>query len=209
MKIGILTYTREYANLGTNMQCYCTLRAVQAAYPDARVELIDYATARPLPLPYLSHASLPSVALDFRRIRKYSRFFRKELTFSPAALITRDLQRALDFIRRQEYAGIYVGSDTVLELKHAGPDQLTPFWLAGTLPGTAMLAAASCHNLTKESLSSRQASLMEKALASFALLSVRDDATFRLISSFVGPSDKRLQIIPDPTFTYDIDYSHI
>ena len=41
-KIGILTYLREYANLGTNMQGYCTQEALRKAYPDARVELIDY-----------------------------------------------------------------------------------------------------------------------------------------------------------------------
>ena len=209
MKIGILTYTREYANLGTNMQSYCTLKAVQAAYPSARVELVDYLAAPPSRRPYCSGVSLRSVRNDCIRQLKYNRFFKNELTFSNDRLVTRSVSRALEFIKRQGYDAIYVGSDTVLELKGAKNDRLTPYWLDSTIPGTKFLAAASAHSLTVESLSGRQRYLIERAVDGFALLGVRDDATFRLLAGFARPADRRLEIVPDPTFTYDIDYSHV
>ena len=40
-------------------------------------------------------------------------------------------------------------------------------------------------------------------------MGVRDEATFRLLSHFTVPGDDRLQIIPDPTFTFEIDYRYI
>jgi hypothetical protein len=43
----------------------------------------------------------------------------------------------------------------------------------------------------------------------YSLLGVRDEATYRLVSHFVTPGDNRLEIIPDPTFMYEIDYSFI
>ena len=68
-KIGVLTYIREYANLGTNMQSYCTLKAIQRQYPDARVELIDYSGWKPSQRPYLSHITPSSLYKDIVRIR--------------------------------------------------------------------------------------------------------------------------------------------
>ena len=209
MKIGILTYTREYANLGTNMQCYCTLKAVQEACPNAQVELADYASAAPARRPYLSDMSLQSVKNDCIRIRKYDRFFRQELKFSGEAVTTNRVGRALDFLQRQRYDAVYVGSDTVLEMKGAEADEITPYWLDGRIPGTKVLAAASSHNVTAEGLSARQRYLIERAIDGFSLLGVRDDATFRLLAHFTGPADSRLRMIPDPTFTYEIDYRHI
>lgn len=209
MKIGILTYTREFANLGTNMQCYCTFKAVQHAFPTASVELVDYAATASVRRPYLSNISLRSVKDDCTRMQKYSRFFKEELRFSKESLTTTSVTRALDFIRRQRYDAIYVGSDTVLELKGARPDGLTPYWLDDTLPGVKVLAAASCNNVTFDALSGRQKYLIQQSLGSFSLLGVRDDATFRLLSHFTGDTDKRLQLIPDPTFAYKIDPTYI
>jgi len=209
MKIGILTYAREYANLGTNMQAYCTLQAIQRAYPGSLVELVDYAPATPLRKPYLSHISLRSIALDYRRIRKYDDFFSHNLAFSKEAVRTTNVGHALDFIRRQKYDVIYVGSDTVLEIKRNSRKDLTPFWLDNSIPAKKILIAASSFNVTFETLSTAQHHLIQRSIDAFALLGVRDDATFRLLSRFTAPGDPRLQMVPDPTFTYDIDYSHI
>jgi Polysaccharide pyruvyl transferase len=209
MKIGILTYTREYANLGTNMQCYCTFKAVQQAYPSARVEVIDYAATMPSKRPYLSNISVRSVRNDYVRFAKYDSFFMEQVTFSEEALTTADPKSALDYIRRQRYDAIYVGADTVLELKGARADSLTPFWLDGTIPSAKFLAAASSHNLTVGALSTQQKDLIKRTVDSFSLLGVRDEATFRLLGHFTQPGDERLQMVPDPTFTYDIDHTHI
>jgi len=209
MRIGILTYSREYANLGTIMQAYCTLNAVRSAYPDAQVELIDYAARAPLPKPYLTDLSLHSIAMDCTRIAKYRRFFSDMLTFSADSLTTTDASKATHFMRRQHYDAIYVGSDTVLELTSATHDRLTPYWLDPSIQTTKFMAAASALNLTFEGLSTCQRALIQHSVDAFTLLGVRDAATFRLISRFTSEKDERLQLVPDPTFTYPIDYTHI
>lgn len=209
MKIGILTYTREYANLGTNMQSYCTLQAIRRAYPDSQVELVDYSPATPSRRPYLSNMSLRSITLDYRRFRKYDEFFTHDLIFSRESLTTTATEQALEFIKRQRYDAIYVGSDTVLESRRAWRNGISPYWLDSSIPTTKILAAASSFNVTFEALSPPQQRLIQQSLDTFALLGVRDEATFRLLLQFTAPGDPRLQMVPDPTFTYDIDYSHI
>lgn len=209
LKIGILTYTREYANLGTNMQAYCTFQAIRREYPDSQVELINYCSATPRRRPYLSNASLRSIRLDYRRFRKYDEFFKRNLQFSSEALTTTSTVKAADFIKRQRYDAIYVGSDTVLEVKPDCRDDLTPYWLDSEIPSTKILASASSFNVTFEALSTRQRDLMQRSIEAFSLLGVRDDATVRLLSRFTMPGDPRLKLVPDPTFTYEIDYSHI
>ena len=191
------------------MQCYCTLKALQRAYPRARVEVIDYSLSKPVMRPYLSAVSFRSLTNDWVRIRKYGAFFRNELTFSKDRLTSSNRDQVIEFIKKQHYDAVYVGSDTVLELKGAGADGLNAYWLDKTLSSPTFLIAASSHNLTYEALTSAQQRQLQETLDSFTLLGVRDDATSRLLSHFVQPGDKRLQIVPDPTFTYEIDYGHV
>ncbi len=208
MKIGILTYVKEYSNLGTNMQCYCTLKALQKAYPDAQVEVVQYYKRAPVKRPYLSSISWQSLKYDYIRSVKYDKFFREEIVLSQDALVSSDPDKALEFIKKQNYDAIYVGADTVLELGGHGKDGLTAYWLDSRLNGIKVLIAASSHNVTAQMLSDSQRRSMQEAVNGFSLLGVRDDATFQLMSHFVGPREGRLQLVPDPTFTYDIDYRH-
>lgn len=208
-KIGILTYIIEYSNLGTNMQSYCTLKAIQKAYPDAQVEIINYSAWKPSRKPYLTNISLHSLRNDYIRMKKYNSFFDKQLTFSKNKLVSSNLYKSIEFIKNQNYDAIYVGSDTVLELRGAKKDELTAYWLDKTIDCKKYLLAASSHNVVYDILSEDQKINIQKTIDSFSLLGVRDDATFRLLSNFTSKEDERLQIIPDPTFTYEIDYSHI
>jgi hypothetical protein len=208
-KIGILTYIKEYANIGTNMQSYCTLKAIQKQFPKEHVEIIDYSGWKPIMKPYLSQISLKSLFNDYIRIKKYNSFFKNYYVFSKQKLITSYLKDSIDFIKNQNYDAVYVGSDTLLELRGAGKDELTAYWLDDTIKCKKFLIAASSHNLTFESLSDKQKSQIQNTVNDFSLLGVRDEATFRLLSHFTEPGDERLQIIPDPTFTYEIDYRHI
>ncbi len=208
-KIGILTYIREYSNLGTNMQAYCTLDAVQKVFPDAQVELIDYSAWKPSLKPYLSNMSLQSLKNDWVRFKKYRSFFKNHLTFSNTRLISGDVGKSIEFIKGQHYDAIYVGSDTVLELRGASQDKLTAYWLDQTVDCKKFLIAASSLNLVYDALSETQKEKIQRTLDGFSLLGVRDDATFRLLSFFTPKGDKRLRVIPDPTFTYDIDYSFV
>lgn len=208
-KIGILTYIKEYANIGTNMQAYCTLKAVQSQFPGDQVEIIDYSGWKPEKRPSLYGMTIKSLLNDFKRIRKYESFFTSRFVFSPGQLISADLKESLRFIRNQEYDAIFVGSDTLLELKRAKTDELTAYWLDSSIKARKFLIAASSHNVIFEHLSEKQLDSIQQTIDNYSLLGVRDEATLRLLSHFVMPGDKRLELIPDPTFMYDIDYSFI
>lgn len=209
-KIGILTYFKEYSNLGTNMQSYCTLKAIQKEYPDAHVELINYSSwNHSIWRPYLSNISFNSVFKDYIRFRKYNRFFKDELNFSQSNLISSNLSRSIEFIKEQNYQIIYVGSDTVLELNRANKDSLTAYWLDDTINAKKFLISACSLNVIYDTLTDNQKAQIQKTIDDFSLLGVRDESTFRLLSNFTSPGDYRLQIIPDPTFTFEIDYSYI
>ena len=208
-KIGVLTYMKEYTNLGTNMQSYCTLKAIQKQFPHDQVELIDYSSWKPLMKPYLSQISFRSLINDCIRIKKYKNFFKNDYIFSNKKLVSADLKDSINFIKNQNYDAIYVGSDTVLELKRARKDELTPYWLDDSIKCKKFLISACSLDVTFESLSNEQKKLIQKTIDEYSLLSVRDDATYRLLSHFTIPGDERLQIIPDPTFTYEIDYRYI
>lgn len=208
-KIGILTYFNEYSNLGTNMQAYCTLKSIQKENIDAQVELINYASwPRPM-RPYLSDISINSIKNDFVRFKKYNLFFNNELNFSKRKIISSNIEKSIEFIKKQDYQAIYVGSDTVLELPKESKDELTAYWLDKSINCKKIMIAASSSNVSYDSLSKNQIAKIEETINDFSLLGVRDDATFRLLSNFISQGDNRLQIIPDPTFTYEIEYSYI
>src|SRR5690242_15090603 len=175
MKIGILTYTREYSNLGTVMQCYSTMQAVRRANPGAEVEIIDYAVSRARRKPYLSSVSVESLSKDWARIRKYDRFFHAAFRFSREKLWGLDTSRAFEFFNHQRYDAIYVGSDTVLELKAVKSEKLNAFWLDDRVSGVKVLAAASSHSVHVDQLSQDQKESMQRSIDSFSLLGVRDD----------------------------------
>lgn len=208
-KIGILTYTKEYSNLGTNMQSYCTLAAIQKEYSNDLVELIDYSAWETHMRPYLSNISFQSLLKDYTRFKKYNDFFKNKLKFSSNKLVSSDFDRSIEFIKKNKYDAIYVGSDTVLELQFASKDNLTAFWLDDTISAKKFLIAASSHNVVFDLLTEKQKSKIQRTINDFSLLGVRDEPTYRLLSNFIREGDERLQIIPDPTFTYEIDYSFI
>jgi hypothetical protein len=173
------------------------------------VEIIDYSAWKPEKRPTLYNLSIKSLLNDFRRIRKYENFFRNDYTFSEKKLISSDYKKSIDFIKRQGYDAIFVGSDTLLELRGATNDELNAYWLDETVDSVKFLIAASSHNLVYENLSEEQKKKAQRTLNDYSLLGVRDEATFRLLSHFILPGDQRLGIVPDPTFTYKIDYNHI
>lgn len=208
-KIGVLTYIKEYSNLGTNMQSYCTLKAIEKAYPDAQVEILNYSGWKPAQRPYLTQVSFESLKNDLIRIRKYKKFFAEELSLSKSNLISGDVEKSIAFIKKQNYKAIYVGSDTLLELKRAKKDELTAYWLDETIESKKFLIAASSHNVVFENLSDTQKDKIQKTIDQFSLLGVRDDATFRLLTNFIAKGDTRLQMVPDPTFTLKINYNKI
>lgn len=207
MKIGILTYYGDL-NCGTNLQAFATLSAVKDIFPDSRVEIIDFHGFRQDIKPYLFQANLKTILNDIVRISKYRSFVKEELGVKKERII-KNVDDALRYIKKKKYDRIYVGADTLLELDRLprSYDGLSAYWLSPEITGKKYLLSASSKNVNYSKLSDYQKKLMEETLNSFSGFAVRDDATFSLLSNFI-PKEK-LIIVPDPTFTLNINYSYI
>lgn len=206
MKIGILTYFGDL-NCGTNLQAYSTLSAVQKIFPQSHVEIINYHSFRPDVKPYLTDATPRTLYNDLIRILKYKQFKKENLKVSRDHII-RDVKKGLQFIANQKYDRIYIGADTLLELDRLPKKQdgLTAYWLSPDISGQKYLLAASCKNVQYEQLSERQKADMKATLENFSKCAVRDKTTQRLLSHFIP--EQEITLIPDPTFTLNIDYSY-
>jgi len=136
---------------------------------------------------------------------KYRKARKTLLPFGRRSLVTTDYRRAQAFLREQDYDMLVVGSDTLLELHRFGPDTVTAYWLAPDIRARKVMCAASARSTSLGDLSEFQRKTLEASVQGFDLLGVRDVATYELIRGLGGSPDK-IEMVPDPTFTYDIDY---
>lgn len=207
MKIGILTYYGDL-NCGTNLQAYATLVAVRQRHPQDDVEVIPFHAFRPQRKPYLSNATLQSLLYDWRRIQQYNRFKKEFLGITKDNIIA-DIKSALHFIKERNYDIIYIGADTLLELDRLpqGCHDISAYWLSPDIKAKKVLLAASCKNTEYDTLSKPQIEKLSATIKGFSGLGVRDITTYNLLSHFVNC--EQIEMIPDPTFSLPIDYSHI
>lgn len=206
MKIGLLTYYGDL-NCGTNMQALSTLQAIQKAYPHDEVEIIPFHGFRARIMPYKTY-SLKLMWDDVKRFNKYYDF-KRYLLHVRHDVIIKDVEAALQYIASRNYDVIYVGADTLLELDKLaeGYDGISAYWLKN-IKAKKVVIAASSKNVNYDKLTDKQKGDLKVAASQFSYIGVRDRATVALFEHLVG-KDKEIEYIPDPTFTYDIDYSYI
>lgn len=206
MKIGLLTYYGDL-NCGTNMQAYAGLQALKSVYPNDEVEIIPFHGFKERLRPYKTFSPI-NLYHDVLRFRKYANFKKTELGISNDRTII-DVNEALSYIAARNYDVIYVGADTLLELDrlHQGYDGISAYWLKD-IPCKKVILAASSKNVDYDKLSPQQQEDLKQAASQFSHIGVRDRATMKLFSTLLGSEDG-ISYIPDPTFTYDIDYSYI
>ena len=206
MKIGLLTYYGDL-NCGTNLQAYATLLAIRKAYPNDLVEIIPFHGFRLRMMPYKTF-SLKNMYYDVLRFRKYATFKQERLEVRYDRTIT-DVNKALKYITDRKYDVIYVGADTLLELDRLpkGHDGISAYWLKD-IKAKKVLIAASSKNVSFEQLTDKQKEELRIAANQFSHIGVRDRATVNLFNHLCG-NEVRIEYVPDPTFTYEIDYSPI
>ncbi|WP_276962583.1 polysaccharide pyruvyl transferase family protein [Bacteroides graminisolvens] len=206
MKIGILTYYHDM-NCGTTLQAFATLEAVRRVFPEAEVEIIPFRSFKLRRLPYKSEASLGSILRDARRIWGYMQFAKKFQKITED-YVTPEPQQGIEYIKSRSYDRIYVGADTLLELDRLpqGYDGLSAYWLSPDIPAKKYLLAASAKNVNYEDLTPKQKKQMQACVNSYSGMMVRDTATYELLSHFADA--EKIQMVPDPTFTLQIDYSY-
>ena len=205
MKIGLLTYYGDL-NCGTNMQALSTFQALQKAYPQDEVEIIPFHGFRARMMPYKTF-SPKLIWDDVKRFKKYYDF-KKNLLHIQHDVIIKDVDKALRYIAARNYDVIYVGADTLLELDKLNPnyDGISAYWLKD-IKAKKVVIAASSKNVSFDKLTPRQKEDMRIAVNQFSYIGVRDRATLSLFEQVA--ESKEIEYIPDPTFTYDIDYTYI
>lgn len=206
MKIGLLTYYGDL-NCGTNMQALSTFNALKSVYPHNEVEIIPFHGFRVRMMPYKTLSPI-HIWNDVKRFKKYRDFKKKQLMVKHDVVI-QNVEEALRYIAARQYDVIYVGADTLLELDKLAPDYdgISAYWLKD-IKAKKVLIAASSKNVTYERLTAKQQADLKTAANQFSYIGVRDRATVALFENLVGDG-KKIEYIPDPTFTYDIDYSYI
>jgi hypothetical protein len=210
-KIGILTYFGDL-NSGTNLQAYCIQNVLRNKYGSACIiEIINYHAWNRMWEwhPYSSAISIKGLINDVKRLSKYRNFINDKLNLTSKQIISRKPEPVWTFIKQNEYDSIYIGSDTLLELDRYNSNEISAFWLPSEINAKVFLIAASSKNLEYDKLSDFQKEKLNDSINGMDLLGVRDEATSRLIRNFIPKEDKRLQIIPDPTFSYNIDYKYV
>lgn len=209
MKIGLLTYYGDL-NCGTNLQALATLQALRSTYPHDEVEVIPLHGFKQCRRPYKTFSPV-DLYHEVKRFRKYDDFKVKMLGVSSDKTIT-DVGKALEYIASRHYDAIYVGADTLLELDRvpSGYDGISAYWLKGINAKKVMIAASS-KNVAFEGVSVAQRQELVVAASQFDYIGIRDRATQHLLEQLLecSGSDKKIHYVPDPTFTYDIDYSYI
>nr|WP_321356179.1 polysaccharide pyruvyl transferase family protein [uncultured Draconibacterium sp.] len=211
-RIGILTYFTDPPyfndiNPGMNLQAYSVFEAVKDQNPYAEVEMIRYHSWWAIWRIYVSSMTLDTLKQDVIQFIKYYKFS-KSFALSKKALVSKNSTKAYQFINSLGYDAIYVGSDTLLELFRAKTSEdITAYWLNRTVDAKKFMIAASARDTSYSKLTDGQKIKLNDSIQTFDMLGIRDNATYELINNFTNKKDKRLKIVPDPTFTFDIDYS--
>ena len=205
-KIGILTYFWSDNN-GTFLQAYSTMKACQRWFPQHRVELINLRQRHIFWHPAKRDVNPHYLLTDWGRSRIFKRCRREHLALSPGGFITTDYDKAAAYVAAQNYDLVVVGADVILQMLDGYLKRGQPpiYWLPPTLKCRKVVCAGSAGTMTYESLSEPMRKRLAESIQAYDLVGVRDDVTHTLMEALGLRGDPRLQRVPDPTFTFDID----
>ena len=218
MKIGILTYTSNF-NFGTFFQAYAGLCSVRRAFLGAQVEIVNlHSKAKHEYVGYdrlnlkKQHVIPQRLVRHLLRQRRYRQCQKQFLEIDASqGFFTDSYDEAAEYLASQSYDLLLVGSDTVLNLYDWNHTAQEPpvYWLPPDLPGAkAMLAASIGTDLTLDALNEPMRQTLRRSADGFALLGVRDSMTRDFLLGLDPYLKPRIEVIPDPTFSLDIDHSH-
>jgi len=211
-KIGILTYFSDQ-NPGTFLQAYSMLTAVANRFPDSRVEIIDYLFRRSMFHLRKGHLNLNRLVEEYVLYRRYKRIQQQFLVKSSTGIVSSDYDVVAEFIEKNNYDMVIVGGDTVLDIFHTfsieGKLPTLIFWLPPRLKCKKVVFSASVNALTYDRLKETLRKMLSESIADFDLVGVRDEISYKLMESLGLKNSPKLAVTPDPTFTFDIDYSYV
>lgn len=199
-KIGLLTYYGS-TNHGTNLQGYAMYKSIKEMCNECDVEIINVQYFIQPMRPYFSDISIDGFMKDIKKMLVYMSFQNKYFKYSFPYLYTRNVLKVVDYINNKNYDIIFVGSDTVLELFRVGKNEFTFYWLPDDIKAEKIMISVSARDLSSDQLTIKQKEYLMKSIYGFKKISVRDDATYRLMKDL---GYDNITKTPDPTFSLNI-----
>lgn len=208
MKIGILTY-HHVINDGAVLQTLGHVYTLKELFPDATVEVIDYRhkTIENIEKREVFKELIKLKRNAFSKIKRYynfKKFVTELLPLTKEKLISDNLEEATEFINKQNYDYVIVGSDEVWKILDRKYARQFPniYWLPEGIKAKRIASAASANGSNpKLLLNDKFKNQAKKIVNNFHAIAVRDQYTFNLIKSL--DVDAPLYQVPDPTFGVD------
>lgn len=206
MKIGILTFHRV-VNDGSVLQAYCLFSVLCQKFPKAQIEIIDYCPFTLHKRNLRAKVTRRVPFLNLSEIRKSSfqkRFLRTHIVTSAERLSSDSLYDSVQFLNRQQYDVIFVGSDTVWDtrINGGGPQPPNIYFLPDVECGVKVSLAASMDKGDPSFLPANRWRDCVNAIRDFDLITIRDNTTMEFLGD-QGVDESSMSFMPDPTFLHD------
>ena len=198
------------------MQAYCNQKILQSRFPDARVEIIDYRPPETRRKEYSKLITTPGSQLirgdlptgffnQLGKIKAIRRFIQDEMNVSNAYCRTNNIDRIKDFIEKQNYSAIVVGSDIVWSARPGGyePEQPNIFTLPNINERYKVSLAASMDQTDESHLFTNvRSQRMAKYISDFDYITVRERYTKERLAD-MGVPKKDINVVCDPTLLWN------
>ena len=201
MRIGILTYFRNYNN-GAFLQAYALSSYLKKLHQEWTVEIVDFQME--------TEVRFHARNLDnIRRLMKekeivYRQNFDQTLSnllLSEEKIVTDDLMELKLFLERH-YDVVVVGSDEIWKIDSFRGFP-TPFWCNFPLENCLKMSYAASSRCDVNKMKQENIDYMKNALQDFVYIGLRDRTTF---DAFEKLGINKLHMNCDPTFTLDVSY---
>lgn len=198
-KVGMLTYHNTF-NAGASLQTYAVQEMIKRKFAD--VEVINYTPLTGFLKEYRARIVTRKPFSGIKSILDKKGWVKEYLKLSEKSLISNDYAKASTML--EGYEALFVGSDTVFEIRPKGkafaPVQPNIYYLPEHVNAKKYSIAASADKSDFSLLDSNQLSAMRKSLQSMEKVSVRDRFTQDFVRSI---SDVEADLVFDPTFSID------
>lgn len=202
MKVGILTYHRS-VNHGAFLQAYCLAKSMQKYLEKtAKVEVIDYTSKKAYQLDLKVVFRGNNIKDIYERFIRWYKFREaaKRLPLSKDKLISDDLEQVKEFINKQAYDIIIVGSDEVWKTTSVRGFP-NAYWLNFPICNAIKVTYAVSSRSKLNQMPKQDREYVKMAIKNFDLLGIRDDTTANEIYKLTY---EKYIMCCDPTFTIQL-----
>ena len=206
----------QYRHLFSSL---CSALSIRRRFPESQVEIVNCHSRTKLDrVGYhrlnmrLRHLVPSYLIRHLRRQNSYRRCQDCHLEIDlTQGLISDSYEESMEYLAAQSYDVILVGSDTVLNFYDWNFERNEPpiYWLPPKLNGAkAMLAASIGTELRLDQIELPMRRRLAASAGGFSVLGVRDVMTRDFLVALNPDLECRIIMVPDPTFSYEVEISH-